>query len=180
MAEDVELSAYFDLMTVFCVLSKICRNSTASNCRLASPIFSRWLNCELPASCSGWISEASTFRWSEVISMSAQNQFGLQRAGLFHGLEDRHHVARRDAQRIERGRDSFHGGRLRQRDERGFLFDHVGGGARRHDGATLGAEGGRLRNVERRSDVDGDVAVRDGAARNLDAGRGHDGAGAFV
>src|SRR5687768_15775816 len=104
----VELSVNFDWITVFCVLSKIWRNRTASNWRVASAIFCSSVSCELVARLSAGMSAAWICRWMEVMSISADDQFSLQCAGLFHCLEDGHDIARRDPKRVEGRGDFFH------------------------------------------------------------------------
>ena len=54
--------------------------------------------------------------------MLADEEFGLQGAGLFHGLENRHHVARCHAEGVEGGGDSFHRWQFGQSDQRGFAL----------------------------------------------------------
>src|SRR5215467_179723 len=103
MLDDVESSEKFDLITVFCALWRICRRRTASNCRAASPTFSCSVNCEFPASRSGGMSAASMCPWIGGMFMLSNHQFGLKCSGLFHRLKNRHHIARRDAEGIERG-----------------------------------------------------------------------------
>src|SRR5580658_8573114 len=95
------LSPLADASTGLRMSCKIWRNSTASNCRETSATLSESEMCALPARDSKGSWEAATLGWVPKTFILAHNQFGLQRAGLFHGLEHRHHVARGHAQRVE-------------------------------------------------------------------------------
>src|SRR5437667_3936930 len=129
MLPAVELSESFDLITVFCVASKIWRSRMASNWRLASAIFSCSVTAVLLARRSGGSSAALTWRWSGEIFISTNNQFGLQGPGLFHGLENRHHIAWSHPEAVQ-GRGHFFDRRqLRQRHDRSLVFSHLCAGA---------------------------------------------------
>ena len=81
---------------------------------------------------------------------------------------------------VQRRGDFFDRGQFRQGHQAAFAFRHFRGRAGRHGGLAVAAERSRLRNIERGSHVDGDIAVGNGAAGNADGRRGDDGAGAFV
>src|SRR5581483_3579723 len=111
---------------------------------------------------------------------SPHDQFRLQGPGLFHGLEHRHHVARGDTQRVQRGGDLLNRRHVRQRNQRAALLVDLGIGARGDlRGARL-SKWTRLRNILRGSDADGQVAVRHGATGDPNARGGNDGAGALI
>src|SRR5581483_2149672 len=102
-------------MTVFWEAARIWRNKIASNCRLASAIFCRSLKAGLLARRSGAISAATTCFGRPVTSISTENEFGLESPGLFHGLENSHHIARSDPEVVQGGGDFLDRGQLRKR-----------------------------------------------------------------
>src|ERR1035441_6425619 len=163
MPDAVESSVNSDLMTVFCDSVKNCRSNTASNWRLASPIFWSSVSALLPASDSKsrWL--ASIFGWIAEICILSRDEFGLQCAGLFHGLENGHHVARRRAQCVQGRRDFFNRRQFLQRDQARFAFRNRRAGAF-SDLRRAAAQRVRLGDILRRSDVDGDVAAGHRAA----------------
>src|SRR5690348_9142801 len=117
MSAEVELSTSFDEITGFCVAERIWRSRMASNWRLASAIFCWSVRVVLPANRSGGTSAALTALEREETSISAEDQLGLQSAGLFHGFENRHHVTRGDAQAVQRRGHFLDRGQLRQTDQ---------------------------------------------------------------
>src|SRR3974390_3241001 len=141
-------------MTVFWESWRISRSRMASNWRATSPTFCSSVRRGSPANFSAGTSAGGKGVWREATSISADDQFGLESAGLFHGFEDRHDIARGHAERVEGGGHFFDGRHFRQRDHRGFGFVHFGGGAGRHDGAAAFAEGSGLRGREGGGDAD--------------------------
>src|SRR5579863_5457385 len=111
MPSAVEFPTYFDLKTGCWLSLRIWRSRTASNARLACAIFSDSGTDLLEASRSNGILDRSIgpdLRGG--MSILPDNQFGLQRAGLFHRLENCHHVPRRHAECVQ-GRSDFFDGR---------------------------------------------------------------------
>src|SRR5580693_2813921 len=80
----------------------IWRSSTASNWRETSATLAESETFGLLARDSRESLEASMRGWAPRTFILSHDEFGLQRAGLFHGFEHRHHVARGHAQRVER------------------------------------------------------------------------------
>src|SRR5882724_3933652 len=114
-----------EAMTVLRVSDKIWRNRTASNWRQASATLSLSETFGLAASFSSGTSAGLMRDWRAEISInniSPNNEFGLESAGLFHGLEHGHHVAGRHAEGVQGRGDLFHGGQFRQGDEHGLLL----------------------------------------------------------
>jgi hypothetical protein len=94
------------------------------------------------------------------------------------GLEDGDHVARGDAQAVERLGDVPGGGALHGH-EVGLFFLHVELGRLGDDGLRVG-EGKRLRHLGGDGDLDGEGAVGDLAGLDDDVATDDDGAGALV